>query len=170
MTELDIRPANPSDARDLAIIHVDSWRAAYAGIVPEAKLNSLSHDKREKSFHSSISDGPEETWIAEQGDKPVGFATIGPCRDEDTAPSVTGEIWGIYLRPCNRRAGIGSHLCSYVEKLLAVRGYKTIKLWVLRDNSSARRFYEHMGYETDGTEQVLNIGKPLTAVRYEKRV
>ncbi|MDZ7816553.1 MAG: GNAT family N-acetyltransferase [Planctomycetota bacterium] len=170
MSKLSVRLATVQDARKLAVIHVDSWRAAYTGLVPDKKLASLSYAKREKSFRDSLAHGREETWIAEQGDEPVGFATIGPCRDEDTAPSVIGEIWAIYLLPEKWRKGIGADLCRHAEGLLANRGFVCINIWVFRENRSARIFYEHMGYEPDGAQRELNIGKPLTAVRYEKRI
>jgi len=37
-----IRTARFQDARQIAEVHVDSWRAAYRGIVPDSLLEGLS--------------------------------------------------------------------------------------------------------------------------------
>jgi hypothetical protein len=44
----DVRAAELRDARGIAEVHVGSWRAAYAGIVPDADLVRLSVDQREQ--------------------------------------------------------------------------------------------------------------------------
>ena len=35
-------------------------------------------------------------------------------------------------------------------------GYRSITLWVLRDNQRARRFYERAGFAPDGATNVLS--------------
>ncbi|MEI7024912.1 hypothetical protein [Paenibacillus sp. y28] len=45
-------------------------------------------------------------------------------------------------------------------------GYARVSLWVLQDNTNARRFYEHLGLLCDGTEKVITRGKELVQVRY----
>lgn len=41
-------------------------------------------------------------------------------------------------------------------------------LWVLEVNQDARRFYEAMGFRLDGMFKMVELGKPLKAVRYAK--
>ena len=43
-----IRDAELRDARGIAEVHVRSWQAAYAGIVPDEDLAQLSVDEREQ--------------------------------------------------------------------------------------------------------------------------
>lgn len=92
---------------------------------------------------------------------------LGRCRDEDLKDSY-GEIWGIYLLPSFWRQGIGKELLNWGVKNLQDQGYDRISLWVLEKNINARKFYERMGFEHDGTVKELNIGKPLNEYRYFK--
>ena len=39
--EIRIREANPADAGPMARVHVDTWRTAYAGILPAGHLEGL---------------------------------------------------------------------------------------------------------------------------------
>jgi hypothetical protein len=45
---VEVAQANLEYARSVAEIHVEAWRAAYAGIVPADYLAALSVDKREE--------------------------------------------------------------------------------------------------------------------------
>ena len=98
----------------------------------------------------------------------MGILTIGPCRDTDLDVRLTGELWGIYLSPGSWRRGIAAYLVSETERLLKLRGYKAILLWVLEANVAARRFYEAPGFAVDGQHKTVELGKPLLAVRYRK--
>ena len=49
-----VRAATIEDARAIATIHVETWRAAYAGIVPAAHLAALSIDEREVRWRSIL--------------------------------------------------------------------------------------------------------------------
>jgi hypothetical protein len=54
--------------------------------------------------------------------------------------------------------------------MLASRGRFFATLWVLDANAQARRFYEAMGFELDGATKEVNLGAPLKAVRYRKKL
>ncbi len=165
---MDVRRATAEDATALARVHVDSWRHAYAGLLPEERLASLDCERRAASFRKSIESGMEETYLAESEGELVGFLTVGACRDTDLDPDTTGEIWGIYLAPGHWRKGIGRYLCSYGESVLRSRGCNRAVLWVLEANDRARSFYEAMGFRLDGGVKELDLGRQLTVVRYGK--
>ncbi len=40
--DVRIRPATPKDAQGIAWVHVETWRAAYAGLIPANVLAQLS--------------------------------------------------------------------------------------------------------------------------------
>ena len=165
---MELRRATPADADAMARLHVDDWRAAYRGLVPDAFLDGLAYDRRAQRFRESLSAQAEETYLAEQDGNLLGMLTIGACRDEDVNHEITGEIWGIYLAPQYWRQGTGSVLCRYGERLLSGGGFQIATLWVFAGNERARRFYEAMGYTTDGASQVRDFGVPLEVVRYRK--
>lgn len=165
---MHLRRATASDAPGLAQVHVDSWQAAYKGIVPDDFLQRFNYQKREEAFREAIDARTEETYIAEENDHPVGILTIGACRDSDLDVHSCAEIWGIYLSPMYWRRGIGKTLLQEGERILQGRGFRKIVLWVLEGNAAARSFYEAMGFCKDGITKVVTLGAPLNAVRYVK--
>jgi ribosomal protein S18 acetylase RimI-like enzyme len=167
---MEIRPALISDAAALARVHVDSWRAAYGGLVPDSSLRRFTYEWREERFREAIAAHAEETYVVQQDEQVVGFLTLGAARDADMDVSLTGEIWGIYISPKYWRKGIGRKVAQEAETVLKSRGYKTIVLWVLEDNRQARQFYAALGFEPDGASRIIDWGTPLKAVRYRKAV
>ena len=167
---MNIRLATVDDATALAKIHVESWLKAYRGIVPDAHLHGFTVERRTERFRQSLADNSEETYVAELDGQILGFLTLGDCRDSDVDHSTTGEIWGIYLSPQHWRKGIGRFLAKQGESMLASRGCSVATLWVLEANGQARRFYEAMGFETDGATKEVELGAPLKAVRYRKKL
>ena len=113
---MHIRRATPADAQALAQLHIDAWRAAYRGLVPDAFLATLDAARRAERFRTSLAEGSEETFAAEVDGQILGFLTVGACRDADVDPDETGEIWGIYLAPEHWRRGVGRALCRYGEE------------------------------------------------------
>ncbi|MHB1628557.1 MAG: GNAT family N-acetyltransferase [Bacilli bacterium] len=101
---MTIRKAASTDARELAVVHVDSWRSTYRGIVSDDFLESMSYDDREARWRSTLDAiGAENAkrivFVAEDHDgRIVGFAMGGPHRDPD--PEYTGDrkFISIWLR------------------------------------------------------------------------
>lgn len=167
-----VRAARPADAAAIARVHVASWQAAYRGIVPDAYLDGLDVQDRTGMWSQRLADPapPMRTLVAEVGADIVGFVTYGPSRDDD-APPETAEIQAIYVDPGAWGAGVGLALMSAAVEALgpAESACSRITLWVLRDNTSARRFYETAGFAADGATTTVTIGDvDLAEVRYAR--
>jgi len=165
-----VRPAIAADARRIAEIHVRAWRAAYHGLVPDALLSSLSIDEREARWRESVTraetDPLYQVWIAERAGTVLGFALIGPSRDDD-ASAATGEVYALYVEPALFGTGIGRLLFSHAVATLASHGFIRATLWVLEANSESRRFYTVAGWRPDGRRKVERLrGFELVEVRY----
>ena len=167
---MNFRRAQANDAPKLAQVHVDSWQAAYRGLIPDSFRQGFTYQKRESSFRQALSANLEETYLVEDNDRAVAILTIGASRDADLDNIHTGEIWGIYIVPDYWHRGIGTRLVQEAERMLLSRGYRDIVLWVFEGNTDARRFYEAMGFCVDGAFKTLELGKSLKAVRYKKSV
>lgn len=89
---MNFRNATSDDANALAKLHVDSWRSAYRGLVPDSHLDSLDCERRAQRFRESIERNAEKTYIVEGDGKIFGFLTVGACRDADVDKDTTGEI------------------------------------------------------------------------------
>lgn len=164
---IEIRYARPSDAKALGHIQSSSWRAAYKGIVPDDVLAAYTPESREKAFKGFLASGESRNAIALCDGRPAGWACFEKCRDAD-APAFRGEIWGVYISPAYWRRGIGSKLLCWTIDELKASGFTSASLWVLKDNSSARAFYERHGFKPDGAEKELELGEKLIVVRYVK--
>jgi RimJ/RimL family protein N-acetyltransferase len=154
----------------LAAIHVETWRAAYRGLVPDTFLASLDLERRIARYRDFVASGEREMYVIEHGRHVVGHLTICPASDEDLDSELTGEIGGIYLLPAWWRQGIGSEVFRRTEEIFRGRGCVRVVLWVFKDNQRARRFYEAMGFTVEGKTKLINAGGKLPAIRYAKRL
>jgi GNAT superfamily N-acetyltransferase len=168
---VEIRPARVDDAAQIAEIHVRSWQEGYRGLIPQDYLDGLDPAARVDSRRRSLqeADLPRSgTLVAADDGRVVGFAHLGPARDEG-AGAAAGEVWAIYLSPDVWGKGYGRELMSVALGQLAQAGYQQATLWVLDSNARARQFYEAAGFHADGAAKVdESRGFPLTEIRYRR--
>ena len=166
-----IRQAQPADAAAIAHIEVDSWRAAYLGLIPAADLNALSVPAREASWLRILSHAVAagtRTWVLCAEDAGLGFASAGPTRDDDD-PRDVGELYTIYLLPAAWGRGLGAALLDTAQADLARRRHWAMTIWVLEGNTRARRFYELAGFTRDGARRWARVGAgSLPEIRYRR--
>lgn len=167
--EVTIRPAQVGDAAAIADVHVRSWREAYTGIVPDDYLAGLDPHQRTPVWTENLRRGPDDhvlTWVAEVAGRIVGFATLGPGRDEDVRRG-DREIYSIYLEPEQWGRGVARDL---MRTVVSEAGPSTrIVLWVLADAERAQHFYRRHGFEPDGVEKLAPVGgAELLQVRYRR--
>jgi GNAT superfamily N-acetyltransferase len=156
--DVSIRQAVGADAEPLAHLHVDVWDDAYTGLMPQGILD----DRREKVAERvdkwrGILGGPEPTWVAEDSDGLIGFASTGPARDNDMDDTL--ELYALYVRASYWGTGVGYALFE-----IAVGDHAAF-LWVLADNIRAIGFYERQGFRLDGTEDEQDEGRHVRMVR-----
>jgi ribosomal protein S18 acetylase RimI-like enzyme len=162
-----VRSATAGDAEAIAQVHVDSWRAAYRGVVPDPILDGLSVERRTQFWREAIATEPDSPkWVVERDGRVAGFAAGGVARDEDVAAG-TGEIYSIYLDPDAWSLGLGRRLFAAAVDDVRRRGFGPLVLWVLTGNARARRFYEAAGWAPDGSSRILDFdGTPIEEIRY----
>ncbi|HSD37546.1 MAG TPA: GNAT family N-acetyltransferase [Rhodocyclaceae bacterium] len=169
-----VRLATVDDAGAIAAVHIAAWRAAYAGLMPQAVLDGLSVEKRTADWRRSLSiTGPDMTSVVTNAaDVVVGFAHYGLARGATYVGKRHGELFAINLQPDVWRCGFGRQLCEQVLAYAAARQWHFLSLWVLRENIRARAFYEGLGFIADGGEQTDStlIGAPLNELRYRKQL
>jgi ribosomal protein S18 acetylase RimI-like enzyme len=167
--EVTIRAAQVTDASAIADVHVRSWQHAYTGIVPDEYLAGLDPQQRTPAWADNLRRGPDEhvlTWVAEVDGRIVGFATLGPGRDEDVRRG-DREIYSIYLEPEQWGRGVARDL---MRTVVTEAGPNTrILLWVMADNERAQHFYRRNGFAADGVEKLAPVGgAELLQVRYRR--
>ncbi|WP_322807079.1 GNAT family N-acetyltransferase [Thermanaerothrix sp.] len=152
-----IRPATPKDAQGIAWVHVDTWRAAYAGLIPANVLAQLSveHDAQQIRAWIAQPRAGSFWWVAEKMGSIVGFASGGPERSGDEI--YRGEIYALYVLPAFQRQGIGRQLVVASVQSLLQSGLTSMLIWVLAENHPARAFYARLGGQPV-REQMITIG------------
>jgi L-amino acid N-acyltransferase YncA len=110
-------------------------------MVPQAVLDALSIQQRTEAWRKAILENTCPIYLAEENGRIVGFGQGGPCRGDELGRQM--EVYAIYLLDRAKRRGIGS-LTKVISDFLSA-GANSAALWVLRENSSARSFYEHFG-------------------------
>jgi ribosomal protein S18 acetylase RimI-like enzyme len=166
MKVVSIASASAEDCRAVAQIHVDAWRAAYDGIVPSDYLAALSVDERETMWRTAVERGTPRVLVARMDQRVAGWIAYGQSRDEGTAPDVA-EIWAIYVDPVAWSNGIGQALWDAARRELQGQGYRSVTLWVIRNNVRAIRFYGRAGFaaEVESAKQFELGGAQITEVR-----
>lgn len=138
-------------------VHYKSWHETYGGLVDETYMRGVTLEKCRQIARQ----WPENTIIAKDGERVVGFAGCGAYRDE-TLPG-HGEVFALYvLRECQGRKAGYELMNAALERLCA---FQKIAVWVLKGNDRAIRFYERYGFRFDGAEAEIMLGTPSTELR-----
>lgn len=156
-----IRDAVAGDARAIARVQVDSWRAAYVGLMPADVLAGLSVAESTAQRERSIAAG-HPTLVLETPEI-VGFAVFGADPEEEAC----GRLYALYLTPQRWGGGHGRLLHDAAVARLD-ETYPRSYLWVLDGNERAMRFYRAAGWRPDGATTVDEtlVGAPLVEHRW----
>jgi ribosomal protein S18 acetylase RimI-like enzyme len=151
---MEIRPARVEDAARIAEIHVETWRAAYRGLMSETILDNLSVPKRKEFWEQRIRSNQTAILVAVDDDGVVGWIVYGGSRDADATPAVA-EVYGLYVAHAAWRRGAGRLLWEEARRFIDRGDVEAVTLWVLEGNERARRFYEAVGFELDEGQSKL---------------
>lgn len=165
-----VRPMRENDIEAVSAVRVNGWKAAYQGLVPADYLDQLTvaEDARKRREYFAQSDGSVENLVAESGGEVVGWAALGPSRDEDHGD---GELLTIYVRPDLIGTGIGKALMERVLVRCRERGFHRLSLWVIEGNTGARAFYEAWGFAPDDRTSHWEVcGEKVPEVRYRREL
>jgi ribosomal protein S18 acetylase RimI-like enzyme len=167
-----IRRAHKTDAAAIGRVHVETWQATYAGLLPDAMLAGMS-DVRQSAYWSRVLADPRESrgvFVADDEDMGVvGFGSCGPVRDPPEGLSGreirVGEVYTLYVEPDFQNLGLGRRLLDALFRQLRADGCDTAVLWMLADNPS-RFFYEGLGGERVGERVDTMAGVDVEEVAF----
>ena len=140
---MTIREAAPQDAEAIARVHVDTWRDAYGGIVPDSILGALSYESRKRDWEKRIGVAETTVLVADVDGEVAGFGACGPTRFP--LDGYAGEIYALYVDPQSQGTGVGEKLFAALRERLRAAGLERCTLWVFEDNVDGCSFYEKLG-------------------------
>jgi ribosomal protein S18 acetylase RimI-like enzyme len=145
MTKIEVRRLPPADAalfREIRLEGLERDPDAFSSTIEFENTQPLSffEQRLEAAAVFGAFRGPELLGVA-------GFRIQpGPKHGHK------GQLWGMYVRPGARQAGIGRKLVEAVIE--HARGHvELLQLSVISDNQPARRLYASLGFEEYGIER-----------------
>ncbi|MGO1117768.1 N-acetyltransferase family protein [Rhodovibrionaceae bacterium A322] len=186
----NVRQATAMDAHAIATIRVESWRAAYPGLVPDRYLVSMSAERDARGWRESLgrpksdvtlvavlAGGPDagqpdtgkpdigktDTGEPDRSQQVVGFISGGPVRRKYLG--CDAEVYALYVLPDHQDQGWGRKLLFALFEELSAKGCRSAYLWCLAENPS-RFFYEALGGQKRGEREEIFAGAALDEVAY----
>tara|TARA_B110001469_G_C9338139_1_gene179492 strand:- start:36 stop:527 length:492 start_codon:yes stop_codon:yes gene_type:complete len=160
----NVRKAQLSDSQEIALIHVNSWKSAFKGLMPERYINSYTIEDRNAEWLNVLENGSESVIIAKDNNKLVGFLSYSKNAD-------SLYLSKLYLCPSIYGQGVGSLLIKQMENESLAASIHLIRLYVLDNNQSAINFYSKQGFEFgDGFESEEFEGETIIDLLMEKRL
>lgn len=164
---MQIRKAMLQDCASIAQVQVDSYRTAYAGILPQAYLDHFTYEEQMQDWRDLLSAPGQDVLLVAAADaaadagEVTGYALSRP--GPTGLASYDSELVALHVRRPYQKQGIGRRLVAASARQLQSQGCASLMLWVLERNS-ARSFYERLGGQRIG-EQTVQLGEGDVAAK-----
>jgi GNAT superfamily N-acetyltransferase len=159
--DFDVRRAEPSDAPDMARVHVDTWRETYRGLMSDAVLDDPALlSWRERFWTAALTDpkySQNTAAVASFQGTLIGIAMSGPSLEDNEEPQ---QLHLLYAYAAFHGSGVGTALLNAVIEPTAPAA-----LWVADPNPRAQAFYRKNGFVSDGAEKIEDDLREIRMVR-----
>jgi ribosomal protein S18 acetylase RimI-like enzyme len=152
----ELRAATASDAEAIAVLHTDSWRRTYRGMMSDEFLDSGALDNRRRVWRERLAaaNSGQLVLVADDGPRIVGFICAFARGDDG---------WGAYIDNLHvahdwKGRGLGRELMRRAAEWASrTQPGAGIYLWVMEANAHARAFYDRLGARNI---EVVNLADP----------
>lgn len=153
-----VRLATIDDSPALARIQVNSYRTAYAGIMPQDYLDQFSYEEQEQDWQDLLS-GPmsDILLVLERSDGEIAGYALGRPHQTDL-PGYDCELVALHVRQSEQGQGAGRQLVVAMARQFQDLGFQAMMLWVLAANGKAQAFYEQLGGQRLEAIQTTSTG------------
>ncbi len=151
-----IRPARISDCHAVARIQVDSYRSAYAGLLPQSYLDGFNYQEQEQDWQDLFAiHSPDALFVAEtESGVLAGYALVRMEKSPDER--FDGEVAALHIRQAYQHQGYGRQLMAEAARWIKSQGGKSLFLTVLEGNP-AQQFYEKLGGVLQTSKRIFRI-------------
>ena len=151
-SNINIRNATAADIKTIHALAYETWPIAYGKILSAQQLKyMLELIYSETSVKKQIEEEAHHFLIAEENNKPIGFADYGILKDD------IYKLHKIYVLSNQQGKGIGKLLIDHVIEKVKEQNAKALLLNVNRNNK-AKQVYEHLGFKVI-SEEDIDIGE-----------
>jgi ribosomal protein S18 acetylase RimI-like enzyme len=154
--EVTLRPATDGDAREIALLHAESWRLTYRGIYLDAFLDGPGMENRLDEWQERLEapGAAQQVIVAERDGSIVGFICMFGAEDARWGSLIDN----LHVAPGLKRSGIGKQLMRAGARWLVDQFPGAgVYLYVLQANENARRYYEAIGARDEGATEEPNV-------------
>ena len=141
----EIREANLSDASEITQVNIRSWQESYAGMIRQSYLDAIDYNERLNLRKRIPGNTQGLHLVATTQDKVIGFCDAGPLRLQQSFYKEAGQLYTLYILKEHQGQGIGKNLFCKAQTWLRENNISPFLVWVLKENTLARRFYESRG-------------------------
>ena len=138
-----LREARAGEATVLAQLQERASVAAFAHIF-QPELYPFPRDDVRARWTEALADPAALVVVAEVEREPVGLLCVRP-----------DWLDGLYVVPEQWGTGVADVLHARALEIVRGLGSESCHLWVLEDNTRARRFYERRGWRGNGRTRVV---------------
>lgn len=156
MNQYIIREAFINDVVQISRVHIDSWKTAYKGLLPESILKKLTSEDAEQLWAKVLNTNLEnvKVYVAQINDKIVGFCSVEKLKQKSL-------IHALYVLPEYQRLRIGSKLLLAAIDYFEAMDCQIVELGVLPKNPTIN-FYEKLHGENVGKKEIDIFGHKTT--------
>lgn len=150
-----VRKARATDLPQIAALQIDSWRRAYAGMLPADFLGAPVADMLTERWAAM----PGPAWLVLTGwqdDRLAGFIAV------DRAAAGGAYVDNLHVARDAQRRGVGRTLMARAAALLADGGHARMWLTVIDANADARAVYARLGGREGPARQETLYGQSVT--------
>jgi diamine N-acetyltransferase len=151
-SDVTLRRATVNDAAALAALGAATFTETFSHLYPAQDLQAFLLDSHSvDAWRQKLSDSGRAVWIALDGDAPIGFIAVGPCKlPVENLESTAGEIHQLYVLSSHHNLRLGSRLIDLGLQWLDSQGRAPLYIGVWSENFGAQRFYARYDFKKIG--------------------
>jgi ribosomal protein S18 acetylase RimI-like enzyme len=148
---IEYRTASVGDAPALSLLGTETFTATFGHLYQPDDLAVFLKIHSLEAWEKELTDPAFAVRVAEEDGVLVGYAKLGPPHLPFEPRGEAAELRQLYVVEEVKGQGVAHTLVDWVIERARDRRADHLYLSVFTDNHRARRFYEKLGFEAEGT-------------------
>jgi len=148
---VEYRNATAQDAEALAKLGAATFTHTFGHLYQPDDLAVFLKNHSVETWAKELADPAFEVRVAEMDGAMVGYAKLGPPHLPFEPRGEAAELRQLYVVEAMKGRGVSHALMDWVIERARDRRADHLYLSVFTENHRARRFYEKLGFEAEGT-------------------
>lgn len=148
---VEYRDATIDDAPELAELGAATFTDTFGHLYQPDDLAVFLKNNSIEAWEKELTDSAFAVRVAEKEGKMVGYAKLGPPHLPFEPRGEAAELRQLYVVEEMKGQGVAHTLIDWVIEGARDRRADHLYLSVFTENHRARRFYEKLGFEAEGT-------------------